>query len=144
MWPTDDRPWSLAALTILSLFCWPGAIVLSVRNLQYLGVYDEKTARFYAWATAAFLASLLLLTWSFDPKAFEKTPEQQALPITLLSPLVCYLIQVIPFRRWRLAHPAQPTRPWYSSILPAIVTALATIVVALAAISIVQVAMPKS
>lgn len=132
----DERPWSPMALTVMSLFFGLGAMVMSVRNLRRLGVIDEQTARFYSWGTVVLLACIILLIWSFNPKAFFKVPQQQLAPLTLTLPFAVFFLQIRSFRRWRADHPNTSTRPWYTALLPVIGITLITVLCAVVAIDV--------
>jgi hypothetical protein len=132
----DDRPWSPATLVILSLIFGLGAIVVTVRNLERLGVLEARLARFYFWATVVFLASVLLLIWSLDPHSFERSPAQQVAPLSIAAPFTVLVLQSAPFRRWRSEHPNLDTRPWFTALLPVIGMTLVTAALAVLAIQI--------
>ncbi|HEV3310638.1 MAG TPA: hypothetical protein VG815_08985 [Chloroflexota bacterium] len=132
----DDRPWSPLVLTILSLFFGLGAIVVSIRNLERMGVLDARLARFYLWGTICFLASIVLLIWSLNPHAFDTSPAQQVAPLSFGCPIAVVLIQIGAYHRWRISNPDIGTRPWFTALLPVLGMTVITAMIAVVAIEI--------
>ncbi len=113
-------PWSALALTLLALFFGVGPLIVAVSNLEKMNVLDSKSARFFTWGTAGLLGCLLLLIWSINPKGFDANPEQALLPLSIGSPVACYLVMGATFRGWRERHPGVRPRSWYTAILPSL------------------------
>jgi hypothetical protein len=132
----DERPWSPLALALIALFLPEGAIVTSVRNLERLGVIHHDAARFYSWATAVLLASLIVLIWSLNPTAFERAPAQAVAPITIAAPIVSFSLQFPAFIRWRRAHPDLQSRSWMSAVLPSLIMTVVVVLLALLGIGV--------
>lgn len=132
----DGRPWSPATLTLLSLFFGLGAVVVSIQNLQRMGVIDARLARFYFWSTVVLLASILLLIWSLNPQAFAQSPAQQVAPISVASPLAVFFMQIFSFQKWRTTNPTSGTRPWFTALTPVIAMTIVTVFLAVISIQV--------
>lgn len=115
----NRSPWSPLSVTIITIFLPVGGIILTVRNMQRLGVLDQTQA--WRMSVSAILISAvgLGIIFGLAPKnsnGFPMVDNSSSYALSIAAAFVCYLAQREPFKEWRLRNADARSGPWLRAI----------------------------